>query len=50
MYKYVLKRLLYMIPVVLGVAFLVFVILSLTRGIRDPSFWGSRRIRRILPL
>ena len=35
MYKYVLKRLLYMIPVVLGVAFLVFVILSLTPG--DPG-------------
>lgn len=35
MYKYVLKRLLYMIPVLLGVAFLVFTILSLTPG--DPG-------------
>lgn len=32
MYKYVIKRLLYMIPVLLGVAFLVFTILSLTPG------------------
>ena len=30
MHKYVIKRLLYMIPVLLGVAFLVFTILSLT--------------------
>ncbi|MCD8013735.1 MAG: ABC transporter permease [Lachnospiraceae bacterium] len=35
MYKYVLKRLLYMIPVLFGVAFLVFTILSLTPG--DPG-------------
>lgn len=35
MYKYVIKRLLYMIPVLLGVAFLVFTILSLTPG--DPG-------------
>ena len=35
MYKYVAKRLLYMIPVLLGVAFLVFAILSLTPG--DPG-------------
>lgn len=35
MYKYVLKRLLYMIPVLLGVSFLVFTILSLTPG--DPG-------------
>ena len=35
MYKYVAKRLLYMIPVLLGVAFLVFTILSLTPG--DPG-------------
>ena len=35
MLKYVLKRLLYMIPVLLGVAFLVFAILSLTPG--DPG-------------
>ena len=32
MHKYVIKRLLYMIPVLLGVAFLVFTILSLTPG------------------
>jgi peptide/nickel transport system permease protein len=35
MKKYVLKRILYMIPVLLGVAFLVFTILSLTPG--DPG-------------
>ena len=35
MHKYVIKRLLYMIPVLLGVAFLVFTILSLTPG--DPG-------------
>jgi len=35
MTKYVLKRILYMIPVLLGVAFLVFTILSLTPG--DPG-------------
>ena len=35
MTKYVAKRLLYMIPVLLGVAFLVFSILSLTPG--DPG-------------
>jgi len=35
MTKYVLKRILYMIPVLLGVAFLVFAILSLTPG--DPG-------------
>lgn len=35
MIKYVIKRLLYMIPVLLGVAFLVFTILSLTPG--DPG-------------
>ena len=35
MTKYVLKRLLYMIPVLLGVSFLVFTILSLTPG--DPG-------------
>ena len=33
--KFILKRLLYMIPVLLGVAFLVFAILSLTPG--DPG-------------
>ena len=33
--KYIIKRLLYMIPVLLGVAFLVFAILSLTPG--DPG-------------
>ena len=35
MAKYIIKRLLYMIPVLLGVAFLVFTILSLTPG--DPG-------------
>lgn len=35
MTKYIVKRLLYMIPVLLGVAFLVFAILSLTPG--DPG-------------
>lgn len=35
MIKYIVKRLLYMIPVLLGVAFLVFTILSLTPG--DPG-------------
>ena len=35
MYKYVLKRLVYMVFVLLGVAFLVFTILSLTPG--DPG-------------
>ena len=35
MSKYIIKRLLYMIPVLLGVAFLVFAILSLTPG--DPG-------------
>ncbi|MCI7097948.1 MAG: ABC transporter permease, partial [Lachnospiraceae bacterium] len=35
MYKYVIKRLIYMIPVLLGVSFLVFAILSLTPG--DPG-------------
>ena len=35
MTKYVIKRILYMIPVLLGVAFLVFTILSLTPG--DPG-------------
>lgn len=35
MAKYIVKRLLYMIPVLLGVAFLVFTILSLTPG--DPG-------------
>lgn len=35
MAKYVIKRILYMIPVLLGVAFLVFTILSLTPG--DPG-------------
>lgn len=35
MYKYVAKRLLYMIPVLLGVSFLVFAILSMTPG--DPG-------------
>lgn len=35
MIKYVIKRILYMIPVLLGVAFLVFTILSLTPG--DPG-------------
>ena len=35
MHKYVIKRLLYMIPVLLGVAFLVFTILSMTPG--DPG-------------
>lgn len=35
MRKYIIKRLLYMIPVLLGVAFLVFTILSLTPG--DPG-------------
>ncbi|MDY4968701.1 MAG: ABC transporter permease [Lachnospiraceae bacterium] len=35
MYKYVIKRLVYMIPVLLGVSFLVFAILSLTPG--DPG-------------
>lgn len=35
MLKYVIKRILYMIPVLLGVAFLVFTILSLTPG--DPG-------------
>ena len=35
MSKYVVKRLLYMIPVLLGVSFLVFTILSLTPG--DPG-------------
>lgn len=35
MSKYIIKRLLYMIPVLLGVAFLVFTILSLTPG--DPG-------------
>lgn len=35
MAKYIVKRLLYMIPVLLGVAFLVFAILSLTPG--DPG-------------
>ena len=32
MIKYIIRRLLYMIPVLLGVAFLVFTILSLTPG------------------
>lgn len=41
MTKYVAKRLLYMIPVLLGVAFLVFSILSMTPG--DP---GSIKIGR----
>ena len=35
MKKYIAKRLLYMIPVLFGVAFLVFTILSLTPG--DPG-------------
>lgn len=35
MIKYIIKRLLYMIPVLLGVAFLVFTILSMTPG--DPG-------------
>lgn len=35
MFKYVINRLLYMIPVLLGVAFLVFTVLSLTPG--DPG-------------
>ena len=35
MAKYIIKRILYMIPVLLGVAFLVFTILSLTPG--DPG-------------
>ena len=35
MQKYILKRILYMIPVLLGVAFLVFAILALTPG--DPG-------------
>ncbi|MBQ6321712.1 MAG: ABC transporter permease, partial [Lachnospiraceae bacterium] len=35
MAKYICKRILYMIPVLLGVAFLVFTILSLTPG--DPG-------------
>ena len=35
MTKYVVKRILYMIPVLLGVSFLVFSILSLTPG--DPG-------------
>ena len=35
MTKYVIKRILYMIPVLLGVSFLVFTILSLTPG--DPG-------------
>ena len=34
MAKYIIKRILYMIPVLFGVAFLVFTILSLTPG--DP--------------
>ena len=35
MAKYIIKRILYMIPVLFGVAFLVFTILSLTPG--DPG-------------
>ena len=48
MHKYVIKRLLYMIPVLLGVAFLVFTILSLRRVIRVPSSSESRQNRKTL--
>ena len=44
MSKYVVKRLLYMIPVLLGVLFLVFTILSLTPGrsrFHHPGYYGK---------
>ena len=41
MYKYVLKRLLMLIPVIIGVSFLVFFIMSLSPG--DPPAPSSVR-------
>ncbi len=38
MHKYVLKRLLMLIPVIIGVTFVVFFILSLRLAIPRPSF------------
>lgn len=37
MIKYILKRLLLMIPIIIGVSFLVFFIMSLTPGFDDPA-------------
>ena len=38
MHKYVLKRLLMLIPVIIGVTFVVFFILNLELGLNDPIF------------
>jgi ABC-type dipeptide/oligopeptide/nickel transport system permease component len=47
MYRYVLKRLLLMIPIILGVSFIIFSILAITPGDRAALFWVRALCRRI---
>ncbi len=44
--KYIIKRLLLIIPTLLGVLFIVFAIMNLTPGIPADRFWECRRSRR----